>query len=55
MKEVKSPYHVIKLKEDEVEVLDKLAQYYNLNRTAVVRMLIYKEARALGLLQAQDS
>ena len=49
------PVHVVKLRDDEEEVLRRLSQYYHLNKTDVVRMLIFKEARALGLLTESES
>ena len=48
------PVHVVKLRDEEEEVLRKLSQYYHLNKTDVVRMLIYKEARNLGLIKDEE-
>ena len=43
-------YNIIKLKPEDDEALAKLARYYNVNKTDIVRILIHEKARQLGLV-----
>ena len=47
-------FRMVKIKAEDDELVRKVAEYYHMSKADLVRMLVVKEARALGLLTNSD-
>ena len=43
-------YNIVKLKEEDDEIIRRLANYFKVSKADVVRILAYEKARELGLV-----